>query len=49
MPAGASEAISVKPDGVSSCACMTLFSSPGPAPPISPNVFMVSSPPNTSR
>ena len=48
MPGGVSEAISVKPDGVSSWLCMTLSSKPGGAWPKSPNVLTDSSPPKVA-
>jgi hypothetical protein len=48
MPGAVSDAISVKPLLVSSWACMILSAIAGSDWPNDPNVFIVSSPPNTS-
>jgi hypothetical protein len=48
IPGAVSDAISVNPFGVSSWACMILSAIAGSDWPNEPNVFIVSSPPNTS-
>ena len=45
-PGGMSDAMSVRPSSVSSCACM-MPSAPSPSVPYSPKVLTVSSPPST--